>query len=613
MAKKIFSDSHASTNGKVTTPTIALYQLALFYGYFLINDLYVRPTKSQHANIWEFSTQRNDFVEFISQLPVPEHMVPILEQYNATTTERTPNVVLIPSAAGFNHNTYFGRFIPLIALTEMHDCICRMPGNSSREAILGNLFTRQLYTTPAGHNDTFTCTWPDLLGHTYDTGNTVFITPSKWNQIFEYTFTPVLFRDFQRRSSLAPIRLTPPEFESNNPNAYDMLFSVDSSNLQELKIVLQAVASVIKSSVTMKHTLVDICTSGSTMNAFVHGYTGYALPTWCSNAKTTLSIDGDKKINESDQKIKDFARKIQFLQKLGKKKPELPGKSEFINIENLIIDPENGKPTTDYVINPNEYNHPQFLFNLEDDPSPYPSFESDLIIFDEHQHVVPQVYVLDVLAMKATTAHLATLTGKIIESFEIDGTTVPRISEMQPLGLQNSVFSDSAIPLSACIRGTSWYPRTAVKYLPPLRRAVHRDDASLRGSTLFVDRTQIVLPTVNPTIYFFGDNFGITTRQLPGFTIIPDFNILQYVKRFLGVKTIEQRAPPSETDDLTNIPRHSLYVWSPYTITTRVDRNDLRNDNDQMRTYFLTNLVTIFGTDTNFIRVEHPYNAMPVV
>jgi hypothetical protein len=119
--------------------------MAIYHAFFLINDLYVRPTPSAHAVPWNQSSYKANFAQFLLSLPVPTEMETVLSQLYATQTDRTANVFFVPSAAGFDHDIFFGRFIPLTFFAHIHDCIATMPGNSSRSAIMNDLLPRVLY------------------------------------------------------------------------------------------------------------------------------------------------------------------------------------------------------------------------------------------------------------------------------------------------------------------------------------------------------------------------------------------------------------------------------------------------------------------------------------
>ena len=66
---------------------------------------------------------------------------------------------------------------------------------------------------------------PDLIGITPDqaAATTVNYMNSKFYQTFTSIFNPVLFRDSQRRDSLAALSFTAPTYPTNHLNAYDYM------------------------------------------------------------------------------------------------------------------------------------------------------------------------------------------------------------------------------------------------------------------------------------------------------------------------------------------------------------------------------------------------------
>ncbi|MCI33606.1 coat protein, partial [Trifolium medium] len=96
----------------------------------------------------------------------------------------------------------------------------------------------------------------------------------------------------------------------------------------------------------------------------------------------------------------------------------------------------------------------------------------DLVSFTGDMHSAPSVLILDTIGNDTITAHLPTLTGKIIESFELDGSTIEMPDARKSLGMQNCMFVDSAIAYKYVRPGSYWRPRAAGSILPPLNRAL---------------------------------------------------------------------------------------------------------------------------------------------
>jgi hypothetical protein len=593
-------------HAKSSVATIALYHSALVYGFFLLNDMYVRPSPSAHARSWLQSSPRSLFASFLLSLPVPDVLVPILAQFYASETERSRNVFVVPSAAGFAHSYHFGKFIPLTAFAAIHDCTATMPGNSPRLDVLKDLFNRDLYTIDqANPVYQFSCSIADIIGVTMDqvNNNTFNFVNSKFYQIFTAVFNPVLFRDFQRRSTLATLSLKAPEFDSMYPNAYDVLFGYSSANLRELRVVLQAVSSVLSGRVQMKKNLGQVISDASGAEIFRHGYSTYALPTWSSNFNlTSTQIDAMTKYTHVSEE--DRATDISFLT------APTTRPSATNSVAAVSIVDENGTPAT---LPSNRKIRNNFPFSRVYDTTnsrvPWPSLTRDLVLFNDAIHTTPRVLVLDILGDKTISAHLATLAGKIIESFELDGTTIEVPNVDKPLGLQNCLFADSAIPYKYVIPALLFHPRSAGSILPPLRRAPPNPQPRLPASSLLRNRLAIANPIFTPTTI---DSLPLQV-DFPGMTTLPHVDWIRYAQSFIGLRTCSGASNSTPEDAVPGMDTGRLYVFSPYSYTPYEDDDEPTPDLSESRSYFLTNLRTLFGTDYNLIEVKHPYEAMPVV
>jgi hypothetical protein len=588
---------------KSSLATFCLYYAVVLQGFFLLNDLHVRPSPSPHASSWSTVSWKNKFAEYLLSLPVPDSMKTIFAQLSATETNRTKNVFFVPSAAGFNIHHFFGRFVPINFFAHLHDCIATMPGNSKPSEIQQDFLARQLFKLLANHipNKTFV-TCADILGiHPDGTTNVsaVYAT-GKWYQVFSSVFNPVLFRDFHRRSSLATLDLQTPNFKKASAlNAYDILFAASPYNLNELRTVLDHLAPIIRSVVPMSKSLSQVISEANGINILQHGYSTYALPTWLSNPDTRNQtfVSGTGKLKSQDYEAR--ASDLTFL----KDSPTRPTTTQDVKVGTLT-----GTGAAFATLN-----FPWSLITPHQ-ANQAPA-DNSFVKFDDEVHPTPRVLVLDVLGSETVSAHLATLSGMIIESFEIDATTIEHPNVDKSLAAQNSLFADSAIPYKYVVRATRFYKRTAE--LPPVaRRHLPKPSTSQPAASLLHDRTLVMLPHVagkdghlgTATIHDAG-----TFSTLPGMTVAGPYNWLKYAQSFLGFRTLN----PNSGDDDDKIPQTELgrlYLWSPYTYTPKYDSDcsELVPDLTENRSYFLSNLRSIFGTDVNLVEVAHPFVAMPV-
>jgi hypothetical protein len=592
-------------HAKTSVATICLYHMTIVYGFFLLNDLHVRPSPSAHARSWFQTTWKREFSNFLLSLPVPEFLVNVLSQFHACQTDRTRNVFFVPSAAGFDHSHFFGRFYPLNLFAAIHDCTATMPGNSSRINVLNDLFSRPLYSTA---NPANSYVIPDFIGVSIDqqAPTTMNSYNSKLFQTFSAVFNPVLFRDFQRRSSLATLSLRAPVFLTNKLNAYDCLFSATSANLRELRVVLQAVSSILSGHVVCKQNLGTFISSASGTNILSHGYSTYALPTWSHNENTTKPALFSAATHFTNVSEQERATDFSFLQRPAAAFPTP-------NVVNDVIYAATAAPDTSVPIPGGHQITRYWPWSLRRTADPNPVIHwprhnnSDLVQFNDSVHTAPAVLVLDTIGTKTVSAHLATLTGKIIESFELDGSTIEMPDIRKPLGMQNSLFADSAIPYTAVTFATRFHPRTAASIRSPLARAPANPRPRLPAASLLHDRTRIMLPRLNTRLA------DPIPAGLPGMTRRDNTSVLMYVQSFLGFRTLDGSSNADNLDAIPNMAKGRLLVWSPYTYTPFESDDEPLPDLAETRSYFITNLRTLFGTDFNLIGVKHPFEALPVI
>jgi GR25 family glycosyltransferase involved in LPS biosynthesis len=600
LASTASSAADHKDKSKSSLATFCLYYVAVFQAFFLINDMHVRPVPSAHASAWSTVSWKHAFAEWLLNLPVPDSMHTIFAQLYATQTDKTKNVFFVPSAAAFNIHHYFGRYIPVNFFAAIHDCIASMPGNSRPIDIHKDLLPRVLTTLPTGliPNKT-TITVADILGVSAAT-TTASHVAAKWYQTFSSIFNPVLFRDFHRRSSLATLDLEAPEFTANaNLNAYDILFGATPGNLRELKVVLQHVASVLTDTVPCTKTLVQIVAASTGTNATHHGSSTYSLPTWICNS------DAENALLES---ITAFRAKTPTSRASDLKFLKAPAATTTLQTVTAAT-----ATSTDNTATIDTLTFPWSLISSTATANSKPA-DDDFVIFDDQINTYPRVLVLDTLGTLTVSAHLATLTGKIIETFEIDGTTIEMPNVDKSLAMQNCLFADSAVPFRHSLRATKFHNRTTD--LPPVKkRSLPRASNSLPASSLLYDRVKVYLPKLpaHTTIGQARIRDAATFTTLPGMTATDPTNWLYYAQSFFGFRT-KINTSTTDADLVPATPEGRLYVWSPYTYTPYEDTNPagLTPDLTVNRSYFLTNLRTIFGTDTNLVEVVHPMEAMPI-
>jgi hypothetical protein len=618
-----------SAHPKLSVATICFYQLFVLYGYFLVNDCYVRPSSSNFAKSWLQSTSRTKLLRFITRLPVPSWMIPVLDQFSATSSPTNGNVFIVPSAASVRPETHYGRFFPVNFFSAIHDIAATMPGNSP----VNDVYIRLLFTElsrfmvqgePAEHM--FVCCIMDLLGITLDTDrNNLSYINSRLYQAFDSIFNPVLFRDAQRRKTFAKTSIMPTEFDSSNDfNIYDLLFAFNEQNDAEIYVILETVATALDTPAGFSKSLGQTIAGRSSKYAFDHGYSEFLLPTWSSNPikpeNKTKGPTDPKKFNLDLVSNKKRAEQLTFLQ-------GTPPPAATLNTDHRILVnirahngtqlddksedswqwPDATKPILKAILHPYPFPRPLFL-------GPYSTSEEgkteldDYIKFSEPRHVAPEYQILDTSSDAEETAWLTGLSGKIIESFEIDGSTVAHPDPTQSTANQNHQQGESLVPVRYTISPLEFYAERALPLVAPRNRTDNVSDDRVICSTHLLDRTRIEIPTPQQAI-----RDARVPTGFPGLTITENINWIERFQYFLGFRASDRYNHGNDSDAIPYMPKGRLYVFSPYMYTGFDDAKPSQFRATKLRAYWVTNLRTHFGSDTQLLDATHPYKAHPLL
>nr|UAB59827.1 putative capsid protein [Bipolaris oryzae partitivirus 1] len=583
----------ASKHAKISAGSFTSYCLGIIYGYILCCDLYVRDSPSMHAISWEDDARKQRFVEFLFTLPVPDFVAMILHKLTPTSSEHRGNITFVPSAAGFTYHTHFGRFFPLNMFTNIHDLAAETPSNTNPAEVFVQYLSRELYTlNQIDETDVnFKASPAHFLGTFFQSGNNYSSYSSKLEQVFSTVFNPVLFRDYQRRQTLASISIVPITYDDEHLNFYDLVFSASSANLAEYRIVFQSIAGAMKGVVKCPGDLASFFKSFSGTDILRHGYSYFALPTWHHSV-----IKFPESNFRRPQRVTplNFSVAIHFLQA-----PILPSLVKYTQPKGTCTVDEAHAVSVSY---------DSILNRLSPDETntSTPNLQTDFVTFSENVHLFPKVYVFT-LSGSTIDAWDATAFGLVIENTDIDGTVVPFPNTELSLGIENTWFADSSIPYHACFRATHFdtnetkHPANAMKRKTPPRQT------RFPAASLLVDRTSIILPRYKAK----GVTSSLTGSKFPGLTLENGWNWPLYVARFLGFNTADTRKHDTNSDQIPGLARE-LLLWSPYTFTGYEGENDFFSDFKSSKHYFITNLRTLFGTDVPLIEVSNGLESMPI-
>jgi hypothetical protein len=583
----------ASFHAKISPGTYAAYCLSLVYGFFLACDVHIRPTPSAHAAAYDETAYKKKFLDFLLGLPVPTFLEPVLAQFAPTTDELRGNILFVPSAAGFDYGHHFGRFFPISVFTSLHDTTAEMPSNSSRFAIYTDLFTRVLYTihNPQHGQAQFDASVANFVGVNFAAAAATY-NDSRLFQTFQSFFNPVLFRDAHRRQTLASVSITPLEFTGRSFNFYDLVFSANSGNLNELRVVFNSIAASLNGSVPCKFDLAQIISSSSGSSILSHGYSIPSLPL-CHH--TPILNDGTIMTALRARTPAQIAQSINYLQTPNPQVNNVPAQPTAVcNVE------ANHATTVTF----------NSVFNRlapTDANVNVPSFANDFEIFNEDRHVTPRVYVLNPTDPTTIDAWKVTCFGMVIESFDIDGTVSAVPNVHLGIGIENSWFADSAIPIRYTFRQIAFLHGNQTNPARARTRVIAPRQTRMPAAALLVDRTRVNLPQAAAhTVGNLTD-----ANAFAGLFPVPHVTWLQMLQSFLGFRTSDPRSHDLASDTIPGMTEGRLIAWSPYTYVGFEPESDIKPDFDVAHIYFLMNPRTIYGTRIPLVEVNHFLEAMP--
>jgi hypothetical protein len=584
-------------HAKLSVPTLTAYFMSLIYAHFLASDCFLRPSSSFYADKFLENNKQKEFLNFLLSLPLPDFLTPILDQFTISSSPRRNNVVFCPSAAGYSYHHHFGRIFPINFLTVIHDVAAETSSRTDINLVLAEYLDTTLVhisnETDASTPVPFDLRPSNLLATSFKASSTSAATRlnNKFNQMFTSIFNPVLLRALQQKVSLAPVNLSAPTFATATHSPYEFMFSLTKNNIPELRVLLESVAANFKGVISCKSDLAAHYSNLSGTTIFNHGYSTFALPTFHHQTNATPTTSRMKPIAPSD-----FAAALNFLQTL----------TVTASSAAALKRPTCTKSSSDNV----DYTHSLLLISDTD----FPSDQDDIIpaLSDVHQYdddydLYPTVSVFNPFEDSSVDAYLTTLSGKVIESFELAASVVLHPNTDNQIGIENSTFLTSAVQLKFSIRATSFSGRSSLSILDRPRIEQQRPAAV----SLFYDPSRLLLPYFTPTI-----SLPLISGLPFGFTPLNSVSWSSKVQSFLGFKVNASLSglPSSEKEqEPAHTPEHHTIVWSPYTYVSPSLEDTDNTKTLESRVYFITNLRTIFGHDVTMTEVNGALDAMPAI
>lgn len=564
-ANVYYSSVDIKNRSKTSPATITFYFMSIIYAHLLVSDQFLRHTPSHWANKFMNDSARRDYLEFLLSLPVPSLLMKFIETLTTTTDPRRPHIQFCPSLAGFSFHHDFGRFFPVSIFAHAHHLAATMRTSDPTETIWFKFFS---FTPITGMST------GALFGQHLPTANNICDHSSKLFQSLEALFNPVIERSIQRRNTLAPTPMHP--INATDPklyNPYILALACDADNMNESQTILESVSVALASVLTYKGQLGTLYDSLSGLDILRHGYSSFALPTWYFNVPAAPTSSKTHKL-ESDR---ERATTLLFLQK--------PVPTNAVTLKYPT-----DASTIDKVL---------YLVKKVKKNDNFPDPASDFRLFKGPYDVNPRVRVLDPYDVNVSVLSSVVYCGLIIESLELDGSSVLQPDVDVPLDEENSQALQSALPLQAIRRATSFTGTATTTRLDAAHRAIASHHAQKAASFLF--------NTGEARLGVFDDH---TDDAIPA--ELPAFRIREHTtwfSRMYNVIAFRTRARDIDADETpSRVPNGTVVVWSPYRFVSRT----WTPAEQANHCYMLTNFRTIYGMNVPLSEISHPNTLLPI-
>jgi len=565
---KLYDDKKQTPNPLLTPASFVSYCLLLVYGFFLVNDYHGRPVPSNYASDFMDSDARIQLFDALKEAFVPPFLLQVFHSLTDVIDPRRPGLQYFPTLNGFRFTTDFGRFLLPSSFMQMHNLTAEH--DTSRPGINAMhqwLSTACMYAVTAPR-DVQTI----YNGHFVSTTDDGIFRSHLFEAILTL-FSPVTGKSLIRRTNMEPIPLSSaPAFATKHDidmnkitsNPYILFLNATSVNVKQMSLFVQDFSNIIKNEFNGQFQLGAVPDDMSGLSILNHGYSLPAIPTWHS-AKITLKDDSLVKTSTID--FDEYATIRKFLQPLPeyKKGKDIPWPS---------------KDESSFWTN--------FYLAIKGKSHDEKSEPDSVIIADPELHEMPRCFWLQPYTEGDQPIAYSMIAGLIIESAEIDGSSVPAPDTSAALRKTNNSFLQGALPLRNVIPG---YQKNNMSEITAFKRLVVRKDLEKISIDLY-NLAENRLPKFDSDIEDTKDNL-----------VIPGFSVIEHVRNLSlatsKISFLEKSDPPTDK---------RFPVWSPYRYVS-VASGDSPTESS---TYMLINFRCMYGTHVPLTATNHPFERIPI-
>lgn len=538
----------------MTPASLMGYCLAICYAYALINDdENVRTIKSDFAQDFKTTKGLDSILTELRRLPVPPFMVPLLQGLSAASDTRKPNIKFVYSLAGYDLDYDYGRSFPISVFFAAHNVIATKPSNIPPADALNEWAQTEIITAPKR------LYVANYLGINVNDGHYL----NWFADAMESLYNPVTARTNTLRPTFRTMNLYPQNYENTaieDVNPYMYLLCMDPKNRRNSLNILKDISSCILSHYPSSQALGAIEHDTKGTEIINHYYQPLLLPTFHSIAPHNAG---------QDQGSETYATRIGY-------KAELK-----VNANVTVPIPQNV----------NVY-HPQLYLAHNDQYDP----ANDPIIPEQYQLTSDETHDIRHLCFsesKSESIYFNLITGKLIESCELDSVSVPQPNPRHPICTENSYFLESAVPFSHV------KPQThAAEEVYDIHARTEHDVLQPTVRIDYVNRAIDAIPLFGPAT-----DEAIPAGNIPGFTFVTNITSTQFACNSFCYTIPEEMSTP-KIDECTR----KIRAWSSYRYINRKQSATLPIRN---RKFMLLNFWTMFGTNTTLEETSHPSVNIP--
>lgn len=548
-------------NGRplLTPSSLVAYCLFLTYGFMLINDYQGRPHPSFWAHNFMDSRARRTLYESLLRCYVPSFMMPIFHALADTSDPRRTGLEYFATLAGSFFDIDFGRLIPPQVFIFAHNMSTEQDTSRKPEEAIENLLEWAVFRNNATNTE--------INVAQYFSAATEDGTYYSWMyQTLNLLFSPVTGKSILRRTNIQAI----PCFNMNisadhsdvtrNVNPYIIYGNADDNNVFNTDKFIKEFSTIAKTDLDGSYQLGAIPDGLSGLAILNHGYAQTAVPTWHN-----LKVDASK--HDTFITVSTYAQKLGFLQP-----------STFVPGQKIPLPKDFDAAIRRMFLWTFEKKHDE---DKEPKSDRYISFDSDI-----HEHP-PALYLLPYEEGDGPVSY-AMIGGLLIESLELDGTSVPLPNPAQKLSDNNSQFAQGAIPLNHVIKGYGSQDETRINAFERAKLRKAQQQISFDLYDLAVNRLGYVDEVVED---------ANQPNEMPGF---------QPADHVRGFNRIYSKFS-FRLGSALKVDKRRFAVWSPYRFI-----HDERNTMPQAKDiYMLTNFRAMYGTHVPLVETDAPSAVIP--